>query len=375
MKNFFLVKFLICLLFSFLVYLSFRIDLTYESNLKILTSFLLIQFIIWGTLFFLKKKLFSIIFYNLFFIVILNLIFTPIFHSITFDVPVRQPNYKIIKEYQGDFFKGMFSGKHIISSDEKSFRTNTKINYEKKNKNTLRIFTIGASTTEEGSKDNNKTWSSLLASELSKLSKKNIEVVNTGMAGLRTKHHYFTLKKIKKYGPDLVIFLTGINDWNYHIINSDKKYLFPTYEIKYDFKKSILFNTFKNINKQIYRKIISKKNNGEKNLNFITAELDTEAYLLPQIDSLNIRQDIKSFRPTNVSDDYKYWLNLIIEECEKKDLVCLFLDQPTAYKKDISNKLKKRLWMTPPNQDYTLVFEDLIFTSSVYNNWLKEKNY
>ena len=91
---------------------------------------------------------------------------------------------------------------------------------------------------------------------------------------------------------DLVIFLIGINDWNYHIVNSDKKYLFPTYEIKYDFKKSILFNTFKNINKQIYQKLINKKENREKNKNFVSAELDTEAYLLPQIDSLNIRKKI-----------------------------------------------------------------------------------
>ena len=29
--------------------------------------------------------------------------------------------------------------------------------------------------------------------------------------------------------------------------------------------------------------------------------------------------------------------------------------------------------MTPPNQDYTLSLDDLIFTSYTYNNWLKKK--
>ena len=268
----------------------------------------------------------------------------------------------------------MLTGKHVISSDAEGFRTNKKINYKNKEKNTFRIFTVGASTTEEGATDDNKTWSSLLAAKLDVLSNKNVEVINTGMAGHRAEHHYFMLKRINEYKPDLVILLMGINDWNYHIVNSDKKYLIPIYEIKFNFKKSTLFNAFHNIDKQIYRKLINKKKENKKNLNFVSAELETEAYLLPQINSLNIREKVKSFKPQDVSENYKYWSNQIINECKKKNFICLFLDQPTAYKKNISTKLKKRLWMTPPNQNYTLVFDDLIFVSSFYNNWLKKKN-
>ena len=73
--------------------------------------------------------------------------------------------------------------------------------------------------------DDNKTWSSLLEIKLSKFTDKDIEVINTGLAGLRSEYHYVTLKRMRKYKPDLVIFLIGINDWNHHIINSDKKYL------------------------------------------------------------------------------------------------------------------------------------------------------
>ena len=68
------------------------------------------------------------------------------------------------------------------------------------------------------------------------------------MAGLRAEHHYFMLKRINEYKPDLVILLMGINDWNYHIVNSDKEYLIPIYEIKFNFKKSILFNTLQILN-------------------------------------------------------------------------------------------------------------------------------
>ena len=110
-KKSFSIKFIICLLFSILIYLSFRAHLIYENNLKILIGFILILFVIWSIILFSKKKKLSVFFYNLFFIVLLNLIFTPSFYLITFDVPTRQPNYEITKEYKGEFFKGKFHGK------------------------------------------------------------------------------------------------------------------------------------------------------------------------------------------------------------------------------------------------------------------------
>ena len=118
-----------------------------------------------------------------------------------------------------------------ISYDKKGYRTNKKVDYNNKNSNSLRIFTIGASNTEEQNLDDNKTWSSLLEKNLEKETKKNVEVINTGVSGLRAEHHYITLKRIQQYKPDLIIFLMGINDWNDHIINNDIKYLISTYEI------------------------------------------------------------------------------------------------------------------------------------------------
>ena len=372
-KNFFLFKIFLCLLLSLLIYLSFRFSLNYENNIKIIISFFLVQFIVWSICILPKKKYFSVIFYNLFFLIIFNLVLTPLFHLFTFDVPVRKANYEITKEYKSDFFKGMFFGRHYISSDHKGYRSNKTINYEKKNKNTTRIFTIGASTTEQGETDNDKTWSSLLEKKLKDFSEKKIEVINAGMAGLRSKHHFVTLKRIQKYEPDIVIFLMGINDWNYHIINSEKKYLIPSYEIKYDYKNSVLFKIFGNINKQIHRKLKRNKKIENKALNTLSAEFDTEGYLLPQINSLKIRKITKNFKPKKISQRYQYWSKSIINECKKLKLTCIFLDQPTAYKENISEKLKKRLWMTPPNQDYTLNLESLIYISKTYNEWLQKE--
>tara|TARA_B100000427_G_scaffold329179_1_gene344368 strand:+ start:92 stop:1387 length:1296 start_codon:yes stop_codon:yes gene_type:complete len=372
-KNFVLIKFISCFVLSILTFFTFRSDLVYHFDFKILISFFLIQIIIWSIVFFKKNKKISIILFNLFFLVFLNLILTPIFHLNTFDVPARQPNYKITKTYKGDFFKGMFSGTHLISSDEKGYRTNKKINYKIKQKNDLRIFTIGASTTEQGETDNKKTWSNLLANKLEKLTDRNIEMINAGMAGLRMKHHFISFKKIRKYNPDVVIFLIGINDWNHHIINEKKNYLFPKYEISYRYKNSILFKVFSNINKQINKKLFNINKKNIKRTNLLSPEIDTEAYLSPQINSLEKRNIIKKFQPTNIFQEYDYWLSYTIDECKKNAIICLFMDQPTAYNRNISDKLKKRLWMTPPNQDYTLTLEDLIVTSAFYNNWLKHK--
>ena len=74
-----------------------------------------------------------------------------------------------------------------------------------------------------------------------------------------------------------------------------------------------------------------------------------------------------------VSDDYNHWINLIIKECNKQYFTCIFIDQPTAYNENVSKKLLERLWMTPPNQEYTLSLDDLIHVSSLYNVWLKNK--
>ena len=74
------------------------------------------------------------------------------------------------------------------------------------------------------------------------------------------------------------------------------------------------------------------KNNNNEILNQITGNR-IEAYLLPQINSLKIRKIIKKYRPNKISQEYKFWVQSIINECKNKKYNCFFVDQPTGYKK------------------------------------------
>jgi hypothetical protein len=106
-----------------------------------------------------------------------------------------------------------FSGISTITTDSHGFRTVDRINYEKKS-GKFRIFTIGGSTTEQILLDDYKTWTHLLYRKLNNQTNNQVEVINAGFSGPRAENHYYTLKAIERYQPDLVIFLMGINDWN-----------------------------------------------------------------------------------------------------------------------------------------------------------------
>ena len=66
-------------------------------------------------------------------------------------------------------------------------------------------------------------------------------MINLGIGGLRTIHHYFTLKRNIKFKPDLIIFLIGVNDWNFQIINSKESFLLSRFEVPFDFRSSLLY--------------------------------------------------------------------------------------------------------------------------------------
>ncbi len=376
--------FIICLIVSVLVFFSYRSYLIHEQSLSILFSFTCFQIIIWGPLIFPKKI--QILTNTLFFLIIINLVTTPINYLLTFDLPYNPPNTVHIKDYKDtSHFKGIFNGKHTISFDHKTFRTNKKIDYENKNNKVFRIFTIGGSTTAQVTLDDKKTWSALLEQKLEKELNKNVEVINTGVLGFASSYHYLTLKKIEKYKPDLIIILVGINDWNNHIVRNNRNYMFTKYEIDYDVKNSIIYKSFKNIRKQIKRKINNlkkiksqenknNKKNDNSNIYFNDERLwtDNREYL-KNMGMPSSKKKVKRFKPTTVSQEYDYWINKIINNCIKKSYSCIFMDQPNAYKENIDEDLKARLWMTPLFKDYALPFNDLMHISELYNNWLKDK--
>ena len=365
-------KFLSTLILSVAIFFSFFHIITYNKELDIIIIFILFQFFIWSAFFAFNKKL-KVISVNIFIILLLNIIFTQLFHKMTFDVPTRMPNNKEVIEYKQDYFKGMLIGTHIITTDEKGYRTNKKINYKKKIENILRVITIGASTVEEYNTDDEKTWSSLLVKNLSSNANKEIELINMGMSGLRAKHHYISLIEAKKYQPDLIVLLLGLNDWNYHIHKRNKVFLFPYFEIKYDFKKSPLHKIYTKFNRQINKIFKKKKLNSveKKTAGNITNEERIISFHKLHASYANVEKKIETFYPEVVSQEYNFWMKQIFNECKKNKLNCIFADQPNAYKNSVSLELKNRFWMTPPYQKYTLTVENLEKISTLYNNWLK----
>ena len=206
---------------------------------------------------------------------------------------------------------------------------------------------------------------------------------------MRAKHHYLSLLRSKNLNPDLVIFLVGINDWNHHINNRHLDFIFPYIEINFNFDHSILSKISDNIRKQLERKLnlkfkkeikrtfpagskIEDRNIDGKIYKYsYTTDKKFEDWLKPISNSLS-RQTIVNYNPKDVFDEYKNWIRLIYKEC-KKNFTCIILNQPNAYDFNADENLKKRFWMTPPYEDYTISFNDLVNIANLYNNWILEE--
>jgi lysophospholipase L1-like esterase len=249
-----------------------------------------------------------------------------------------------------------FEGINTISTDEKGFRSLSEIDYS--NDTTFRIFAIGGSTTEEIFVDDKETWTSLLEIGLTSSQNKTIEVVNTGVSGLRAQHHLAMMLETEKYHPDAYIFLMGVNDWNKHIRDN-----YPNPSSKF-FPLIRLTDT-----------LIWKGLGAAKDLvkGPILSEVSEEygQYYSRQNNSLE-KDDSRSFIPNVIDPHYESAVNRIAARCNESLYLCLFLSQPSAYSTQLTADLKKRLWMTPPNTEYTLDLTSLIGIANLYNNELRK---
>jgi hypothetical protein len=93
-------------------------------------------------------------------------------------------------------------GVQRVTTDEKGFRVIPPVDYAAKRG--LRVFAIGGSTTEEIGLDDRATWTHLLQENLEERLGRDVEVINTGVAGIRARHHLATLREVLRYRPDLV---------------------------------------------------------------------------------------------------------------------------------------------------------------------------
>ncbi len=102
-------------------------------------------------------------------------------------------------------------GLQVMSTDSEGFRTAPRVDYTRKTR--FRIVAMGGSTTEDIYIDDRHTWTHHLQENL-KAAGMDVEVINTGVAGLQSSHHLETLNYVARFEPDMAIFLIGANDWS-----------------------------------------------------------------------------------------------------------------------------------------------------------------
>ena len=287
------------------------------------------------------------------FLIVQSLISPPIFNR---SLKILKPGVRKIIDLQGGI-QGI-NGIQEITTDHKGFRTTKNVNYKEKKERMFRIFAIGGSTTEQIYLDDHKTWTHSLQEKLSNyFQEKEIEVINTGLSGTRIPHHYIMLKEIKKYNPDMVIFLIGLNDWNHQIVS----HFYPP--IDFTFDKTMLGRTI--------------RRNYENNLNYWLSskkeiskvEKVVEDVYQEKRGSLK-RKTRKAYKPETVPSYYKNYFLKIVSFCNENNITGVFLTQPTGYHEKASDEYKKSFWMTPAETKYTLDFESMVYIANLYNRFI-----
>ena len=286
------------------------------------------------------------------------------------DFKTLHPNLNLTLNVKGGI-PGI-SGDQHISTDYRGFRTTKNIDYSASN--SFRIFAIGGSTTEEIHIDDRDTWPNLLQQSLDHKKSINVEVINTGLSGLRANNHVATLRKDRGPTSQGRNLSPGINDWNHHItshFSTPPSYperlleLISRFRDKFKLKNTPLGNAIAWIYGAL--KATVKGNAGDRG-KIID---DFGEYYTNQRGSLD-RNTKYSFKPENVAADYARSLGEISEMCKQNNIKCGFITQPTGYQASASEAYKNGFWMTPPNKDYTLDFESMVYLASLYNGYLKQ---
>ena len=254
---------------------------------------------------------------------------------------------------------GMPAGLHHITTDEKGFRVNPRVDYRAKRG--LLIFAIGGSTMEEIVLDDESTWTHLVQEGIAKRGK-SVEVVNTGVSGLRAANHLATLKVVARLEPDLIIFLIGANDWVKQIKDRFEHNFWKPVSLRDSALGLILDGA---VISPLRRRITGRTSSDQTNV------IDGLEGLM-RSGQLSLHRPVThAFRPTEVAADYAATLREISRLCKENRLTCLFMTQPNAYSEATPADLRSRFWMTPPWATYTLDFESMTHIASLYNGFLK----
>jgi lysophospholipase L1-like esterase len=249
-------------------------------------------------------------------------------------------------------------GPQHITTDGKGFRTGSRqIRYD--DATPYRVFAIGASTTEQAYLDDSRTWTRLLEDSLTVALSRPVEVINTGVAGLRLVHHLATLDYIADLNPDLVLFLLGINDWNLQIrshFDRDDRLSKPwSVRLRDRFRRSVAFTFY-----QLYIELPQRTTLVVRDAHF-TAMTDRES-----------RPNVVRYLPEAVSDDFAQGMAKLAERCHKGAYRCMLLTQPNAYYLGAPSTVTQYFRLTPPGQSYTLDLDSLVHIAGLYNDFVRD---
>ena len=282
---------------------------------------------------------------------VIQSVMTPVLLGDAADLITNRPNMEITLNFEDGIGPGI-TGPQRITTDEKSFRVSPRVDY--RHKSGLRIFAIGGSTTEQETLNDEATWTHRTQAALSQEFGRPIEVINTGIRGLRAKHHVATLKHILLLQPDIVVFLPGVNDW-----------IFDIHE---------RFGTDRPPNRVFFSNTILgrvARTEYDRIFGLGTVSIVRNRPLTGEQGSLDRARKV-SWLPDRASDQYLDSLLKISAICRQNKLTCVFLTQPSAYQMDAPEEMRDRFWMTPPIASYTLTFESLVHIAQLYNRALAD---
>ncbi|MCP5057927.1 MAG: SGNH/GDSL hydrolase family protein [bacterium] len=294
------------------------------------------------------------------------------------------PNADMILEIRGDNLPGLY-GKQHLTTDAKGFRTTKPIDYDREAD--YRIFFIGSSTVAQDWIGNRNTISHLVQERLTETLGRDVEVVNTGVSGVRARHSLETMRRVEGYHPDMYVMLMMGNDSLLQIAshfyretpNQDEAHsriLMKPSEFKLEFvpraKTYTLENTLLGRALLWLQSLIEASRPAERSQDEEPFhEISYGEFFAEQRGSL-FRSDQRTFLPEAVSPSFADALQQIGKFCQESSAECVILTQPNGYKPSISEEYKERLWMTPMFASYSLTLESMSHIARLYTQYWVE---
>lgn len=254
-------------------------------------------------------------------------------------------------------------GNRQVTTDARGWRVRPAVDYDKKTG--PRIVAIGGSTTEDIVLDDGATWTHRLQQSLAG-EFAGLQVVNTGVSGLRAVNHAATLRVVDEVRPDLVLILLGGNDWNKHIKDNyepgrDRWQPLP-------WRSTALPRVLDGLVITPLRRQLTGKSWSDVTMSIARPEdLNGGRRMFGE------RSPRYHFTPQAVSAGYAADLEALGALCKELKRTCVFITQPHAYGPPAPDaKLAARFWMTPPYADYGLELESMAHVARLYNMHLAQ---